>query len=74
MEKTRRLAEMSTPENDPRFANEIARIQEQTRENNARSGRILTGWLILGTVVGIGTWFSQASEDREASVACAVSQ
>ena len=56
---------MSTPEIDPGLRRKVASLKAADLTWRNRMNWALGVWLILGVVVGVGTWFSQKPIDRD---------
>ena len=44
----------------------VVRLKSAYRQWRKRLAWSLAGWLLVGIVVGLGTWFAQAPRDRDA--------
>jgi hypothetical protein len=56
---------MSTPEIDPELHRKVASLTAADFIWRKRTNRSLAVWLIAGSVVGVGTWFTQKPIDRD---------
>jgi len=56
---------MGTPEIDPEFRSEVARLVEAELRYHKRLNWTLAAWFITGVVVAAGTWFIQKPMDRD---------
>ena len=60
-----RWGHMSTSETDQEFRKEVAGLKDADLRWHNRIHWVIVVWLILGVVVGVGTWFSQKPIDRD---------
>jgi hypothetical protein len=44
----------------------VTKLKSAHRQWRKRLAWSLAGWLVVGNIVGIGTWFAQAPRDRDA--------